>query len=145
MTTILKQQINDNIISNINDFIVGDTSYWKLKYTESVEELNCMINDAKEGLEYWGECSIENTHWLSFHFAFLDRIRYYFELVKCKQMNSYRILKALKKDYAKYHYGDNEYKSFQEYKEKEYDWYCRKFIEFEKSTLSKKMVWEDVI
>ena len=47
MTTILNQRINDNIVSNINDFIVGDTGYWKLKYTESVDELNCMINEAK--------------------------------------------------------------------------------------------------
>ena len=97
MTTILKQQLNDNIISNINDFIIGDTSYWKLKYTESVEKLNHIIDSAKDEFEYHCKCSFENTHLVSFHLVFMDMIRDHFEIVKCKQINGYRILKVMKK------------------------------------------------
>ena len=96
MTYTLTPKFHDNILSTINDFIVGDTSYWKSKYTESVKQLNEMITDAKDELEYWGECKIENTHWLSVHYAFLDLIKHHFEIVKCKQHNSGRILRCMK-------------------------------------------------
>ena len=145
MSEALTSKFHANLISTIADFIVGDTSYWKLKYRETIEELNESINNAKDELEYCSECSIENTHWLSFHYAFLDVIKYHFEFVKCKQINSYRILKVMKKDFAKFYYGGNEYKTFQEYKEKIYDFHCRKFIHWERSSLRGKidLVWED--
>ena len=107
MVETLTSKFHANLISSITDFIVGDTSYWKLKYKETIEELNEIISNAKDELEYWGECSIEKTHWLSFHYVFLDAIKYHFEFVKCKQINSYRILKRMKKDFAKFYYGDN--------------------------------------
>ena len=101
----------------INRFVDKILNMFKeIKQTMS-EELNGSINNAKDELEYCGECSIENTHWLSFHYAFLDVIKHHFELVKCKQINSYRILKVMNKDFAKFYYGGNEYKTFQEYKE----------------------------
>ena len=59
MTEALTPKIHANLISTINVFIVGDTSYWKVKYRETIEELNEIINNAKDELEYWGECSIE--------------------------------------------------------------------------------------
>ena len=51
----------------------------------------------------------------------------------------------MKRDFAKFHYGGNEYKRFQEHKEKEYDLHCRKFIEWEKRYLGGKidLVWVD--
>ena len=131
MTEILTSKYHANLISTITDFIVGDTKYWKLKYKS--------VNNAKNELEYRGECSTENAHWLSFHYAVLDVTKYHFELVKCKQINSYTILKALKRDLAKFHYGGNVYKTFQEYKGKEYDFHCRKLM-----VLGKKVFkWED--
>ena len=58
------------------------------------------------------------TH-IGYHvIMFFDAIRYYFELVEYKRINSCRILKVMKEDFVKYHYGGNEYKTFQEYKEK---------------------------
>ena len=80
-----------------------------------------------------GECSIENTHWLSFHYAFLDAIKYQFELVKCKQINSHRTLKVMKRDFAEFHYVGNEHKAFHEYEGKEHEFHCKKFIEWEKT------------
>ena len=123
----------------------GDTSYRKLKYRETSEELHESINNTKDGLEHWGECSTENTHWLSLHDASPDAIRYHFELVKCKHINSYRLLKAMKMDFAEFHYGGKAYKTFHEYKGKEYDFHCRKFIEWERSYVSGKidLAWED--
>ena len=145
MTYTLTPKFHDNILSTINDFIVGDTSYWKSKYTESVKQLNEIITDAKDELEYWSEYKIENTHWLSFHYAFLDLIKHHFEIVKCKQNNSGRILRCMKKQYDEYYY--NEYNNFQEFKQEEYNFYCLKFIDWEKSVSSGKydLVWESII
>ena len=47
MTETLASKIHANLISTINDFIVVNTSYWKSKYRETVEELNEIISNAK--------------------------------------------------------------------------------------------------
>ena len=114
MSDALTSKFHANLIATIADFVVGDTRNFKLKSRETIEEFHESINNAKDELEYCCECSIENTHWLSFHYAFLDVIKYHFEFVKCKRINSYRILKVMKRDFAKFHYGGNEYKTVQE-------------------------------
>ena len=48
------------------------------------------------------------------------------------------MLKVMKRDFAKFYYVGNEYKTFHEYKGKEHDLHCRKFIEWEKPSK-----WED--
>ena len=69
----------------------------------------------------------------------MDMIRDHFEIVKCKQINGYRILKVMKK-IGKYYYhydGDGSYKDFQEFKDREYYEYCLNFIELEQNSLSR--------
>ena len=52
MTETLAPKFHANLISTINDFIVGNTSYWKLEYRETNEELNEIISNTKDELEY---------------------------------------------------------------------------------------------
>ena len=128
--TLITCKINNNdVISKIYDFLIGESSYWKSEYNKSIEALNETITVAQDELEYRCDGNIEDYHWLSFHYAFLDLIKYQFELVKCKQQNGKRILACMRHEYRIYH--QDEFNSFQEFKAREYDFYCRKFIEWE--------------
>ena len=135
---------NNDVISKIYDFLIGESSYWKSEYNKSIKALNETITNAKGELEYWSERKVENSHWLSFHYAFLDLIKHHFEIVKCKQKNAKRILACLRHDYLVYH--QDEYACFDDFKAREYDWYCRTFIQWE-DDYSKELIrkqWEDV-
>ena len=143
--TLITSKINNNdVISKIFDFLIGERSYWKSEYNKTIEALNETITDAIDVFEHWSERKIEDTHWLSFHYAFLDEIKHHFELVKCKQKNSKRILACLRHDYHIYH--QDEYACFDDFKAMEYDFYCRKFIEWEDAYSKNKLTiqWEDL-
>ena len=144
--TLITRNINNNdVITKIYDLLVGEIGYWKSEYNKSIEALNETITDAKDELEYWSERKVENSHWLSFHYAFLDLIKRDFEIVRCKRKHSKRILACMRHDYRIYH--QDEYACFDDFKAIEYDLYCRKFIEWEddySKGLTRKQ-WEDVI
>ena len=143
--TLITGKINNNdVITKIHDFLIGESSYWKSKYNETIENLNGMIEHAVYNVERRGNCCIHDTHWLSFHYAFYDIVASEFAIVKCKLNHSTRILACLRHDYRVYH--QDEYACFDDFKAREYDWYCRKFIEWEEHYSKGRITaqWEDL-
>jgi len=55
---------NNDVLSKVYGFLIGDSSYWKSEYNKSMKALNEIIGDALDTVENFGGCSIDDTHWL---------------------------------------------------------------------------------
>lgn len=142
---MLKSKLNnEDVISKIYDFSIGDRRYWKSKYNETVEHLNGMIEHAVYNVERSSNCCIHDTHWLSFHYAFHDIVASEFAIVKCKLNNSKRVLRCMRDEYSQFYY--DVFETFEVFKARNYNHYCEKFIDWEKAYLKGELnlAWEDL-
>ena len=101
--TLITCEVNNNdVISKVYDFLIGDSSYWKSEYNKSIKALNEIIGDATDTVEHFGECSIDDTRWLSYHHAFHDIVASEFEIVGCKQKNEFQTYCSMSEAWSSY-------------------------------------------